>query len=56
MGDLQGVSFDTGLPDGDYCDIVHDCAQTVTVSGGRATITRYQDNDPIVAICVNDCK
>ncbi len=55
MGDLNNVQFYTGLPDGDYCDIIHDCQQTITVSGGNAVIRKYQDNDPVVAICVG-CK
>ena len=53
MGDLDGVVFQTGLPAGEYCDIIHACAQTVSVGpAGLATITRWQDNDPVVAICV----
>ena len=28
MGDLNR-EFDTGLPDGEYCDIIHDCQQKV---------------------------
>merc|ERR1712029_824875 len=28
MGDLNNVEFYTGLPDGDCCDIIHDCKQT----------------------------
>ena len=53
MGDL-GVTFNTGLPDGSYCDIIHDCAQTITVTGGMATFDSFQDNDAVVAFCVND--
>ena len=52
MGDLNGVDFFTGLPDGDYCDLIHDCDQTVTVSGGWANVRKSQSNDPVVAICV----
>ena len=52
MGDIDGVSFYTGLPDGDYCDIVDDCAQTVAVRDGWAKVSPYQEIDPVVAICV----
>ncbi len=52
MGNINNVEFYTGLPDGEYCDLVHECAQTVTVSGGMATVRPYQENDPVVAICV----
>lgn len=55
MGNLNNVQFYTGLPDGDYCDIIHDCQQTITVSGGSATFNKAEANDPVVAICVG-CK
>ena len=31
MGDLDR-EFDTGLPDGEYCDIISECQQKITVS------------------------
>lgn len=52
MGNLNNVEFYTGLPDGEYCDIIHNCAQKVLVRGGKATFRKAQDNDPIVAICL----
>ena len=53
MGNLNGVEFDVGsVPDGDYCDIVHKCAQTISVREGRAVFHKGQENDPVVAICV----
>lgn len=52
MGNLNNVNFFTGLPDGDYCDIIHDCQQTITVSNGFANFNKAQDNDPVAAICV----
>ena len=52
MGDLNNVEFYTGLPDGDYCDIIHDCKQMITVSGGSARFNKAQANDPVAAICV----
>ena len=53
MGNLRNVEFEMGsLPDGDYCDIIHKCQQTIYVRGGRATFNKAQENDPIVAICV----
>ena len=36
MGDLDR-EFDTGLPDGEYCDIISECQQKITVSN------RYKD-------------
>ena len=52
MGDLNNVEFYTGLPDGDYCDIIHDCKQMIHVSGGKAVFNKAEANDPIAAICV----
>ncbi len=52
MGNLNGKTFSVPVPDGEYCDVVHECQQSITVSGGRATIRMYQDNDPVVAFCV----
>lgn len=52
MGDLNNVEFFTGLPDGEYCDIIHDCQQKIQVSGGKAVFNKSQANDPVVAICV----
>ena len=37
MGQLSR-EFDTGLPDGEYCDIISECRQKVQVSGGKAFI------------------
>merc|ERR1712137_410245 len=34
VGDL-GKDFNTGLPDGEYCDIIRDCSQKIQISGGR---------------------
>ena len=51
MGDL-GKDFNTGLPDGEYCDIIHDCQQKIQISGGRGYFKAAQENDPVVAICV----
>lgn len=50
MGDLNR-EFYTGLPDGEYCDIIHDCQQKIQISGGKGYFKRAQDNDPVVAIC-----
>merc|ERR1711936_171201 len=51
MGNL-GKDFNTGLPDGEYCDIIHDCQQKIQISGGRGYFKAAEDNDPVVAICV----
>merc|ERR1712198_414060 len=45
MGDL-GREFYTGLPDGEYCDIIQDCQQKIQISGGRGYFKAAQDNDP----------
>ena len=53
MGNLNGVNFDVGgVADVDYCDIIHNCKQTIHVNGGRATFNKAQGNDPVAAICV----
>lgn len=33
MGDLDR-EFETGLPDGEYCDIISECQQKITVNHG----------------------
>merc|ERR1712107_546725 len=50
LGDL-GKEFNTGLPDGEYCDIIRDCSQKIQISGGRGYF-QSPDQDPVVAICV----
>ena len=37
MGDLSR-EFETGLPDGEYCDIISECQKKIQVSGGKAFI------------------
>jgi len=51
MGNLNR-EFYTGLPDGEYCDIIHDCSQKIQISGGRGYFSLAEENDPVVAICV----
>ena len=51
MGNVNG-DFDTGLPDGEYCDVVSECQQLITVSGGRGHFKPYSGDEPAVAICV----
>ena len=51
MGDLD-KDFQTGLPDGEYCDIIHDCEQKIQISGGRGYFKAVNNDDPVVAICV----
>ena len=46
MGNVDG-DFDTGLADGDYCDLISECQQTVTVSGGRAHIKPHSGEEPV---------
>jgi len=50
MGDLNR-EFDTGLPDGDYCDIISECQQKITIAGGKGYFAVYDSNEPVVAIC-----
>ena len=52
MGDLDNTGFETTLPDGEYCDIIHDCKQTVTVENGYLHVTAYKPEDAMVALCV----
>eukprot|EP00095_Tigriopus_kingsejongensis_P008272 snap_masked-scaffold1753_size28935-processed-gene-0.2 protein:Tk08272 transcript:snap_masked-scaffold1753_size28935-processed-gene-0.2-mRNA-1 annotation:"alpha-amylase" len=52
MGNVSGREFATGLPDGDYCDIISECAQTITISGGMGTFALFDSEEPAVAICV----
>jgi len=53
MGTLNNANFQTGLPAGEYCDIIQDCNRKITVRGdGTATISRVSDQEPMVAICV----
>ena len=43
-GDVYGREFYTGLPDGEYCDIVQECGQTIEVgaaSSFRAVAYKY---------------
>merc|ERR1719431_501321 len=51
MGDL-GKDFYTGLPDGEYCDIISDCSQKIQISGGNGYFNAANGDDPVVAICV----
>ncbi len=56
VGYLDNAQFDVPLSDGDYCDLVSvsssGCGQYITVSGGKATITTFNNPDwPVVAIC-----
>merc|ERR1712215_634564 len=51
MGDLN-KEFYTGLPDGEYCDIIHECQQKIQISGGKGYFSTANGDDPVVAICV----
>ena len=51
MGNLN-KQFTTGLPDGDYCDIISECDQTIKISGGKGTFKAHSGDEPVVAICV----
>jgi len=51
LGNLDR-DFETGLPDGDYCDLIRGCpALSIRIEGGRGHFPS-PDNDPVVAICV----
>jgi len=56
IGEANGNTFYTGLPDGEYCDLISKrgdvCNQKIVVSGGSAAFSKYQGEDPVVAICV----
>ena len=52
MGNIDG-EFETGLPDGEYCDIISECTQMITISGGRGYFKPHNKNEePVVAVCV----
>ena len=51
MGNID-ADFDTGLPDGEYCDIISECDQMITISGGRGHFKPHSSDEPVVAICV----
>ena len=42
MGDLNR-EFETGLPDGEYCDIISECQQKITVSN-RDLVEKFLPN------------
>ena len=42
MGDLSR-EFETGLPDGEYCDIISECQKKIQVSGGKAFIGKWNE-------------
>nr|KAG5706336.1 hypothetical protein BaRGS_026118 [Batillaria attramentaria] len=44
-------TFQTGLPAGQYCDLISNCAQKITVDGsGNAHASPADNQDPVVAI------
>lgn len=48
-------TFDTGLPAGEYCDLVSNCAQKITVdASGSAHLTPYDSSNPVVAFVVGE--
>jgi len=51
MGQL-GREFNTGLADGEYCDIISNCQQKISITRGRGFFQVFNDDDPVVAICV----
>lgn len=47
------VTLNTGLPAGEYCDIIHDCATKINVDGsGMAHIVINNNEEPIAAFYV----
>ena len=59
--------FTTGLPDGEYCDVIScdnpvppcgnsggTCRDPITVSGGITTLTIESGEDPMIAIHVDE--
>jgi len=51
LGDMDKEYY-TGLPDGEYCDLISECAQKVQISGGKGFFKAANPMDPVVAICV----
>ena len=49
----MNATLHTGLPAGDYCNLITDCATQITVDGnGNATILINDNDEPIVAFIV----
>ncbi|XP_055893860.1 alpha-amylase-like [Biomphalaria glabrata] len=45
------ISVNTGLPAGEYCDLISECAQKIRVDGsGHAQVSPKDPSDPFVAI------
>ena len=44
MGNLNNVQFYTGMPDGEYCDLIHNCGRKITVSGGNVVLNKARLN------------
>lgn len=45
-----------GLPKGVYCNIIDDCATSISVGGnGVATISINNYEEPYLAVCVGTC-
>ena len=54
MGELSSVEFDTGLPQGQYCDLIENCSNTTTITvdqNGKAILSKG-DNYQMVAFMV----
>lgn len=46
-------TFQTGLPAGQYCDLISNCQQKITVDGsGSAHLAPYSSDIPVVAFVV----
>lgn len=43
---------DHSLSRGEYCDIISECEQMISVSGGRGHFKPHDGQEPVVAICV----
>ena len=52
MGDFNNVTFFTGLPDGDYCDVVESCRRKIVIRNGSGTFSKTESDNPLIAICV----
>jgi len=54
-GGSMDETLQTGLPAGTYCNLIDDCASSITVGGdGKANIKINNYEEPILAVCT-DC-
>ncbi len=52
---MNKIYFQIDLPEGNYCNIIDDCATSIQVaSDGKANVRIDNYDEPIIAVCL-DC-